>query len=51
MPTIDELLDDLGLALWFSKLDLRQGFHKILMVADNIKKTVSALTKVITSIA
>jgi len=27
MPTIDELLDDLGQASWFSKLDLQQGFH------------------------
>ena len=27
MPMIDELLDDLGLASWFSKLDLRQNFH------------------------
>jgi len=39
MPTINELLDDLDHASWFSKLDLRQGSDQILMVDDDIVKT------------
>jgi len=39
MPTIDELLDDLGHASWYSKLDLQQGFHQILIATNDIPKT------------
>lgn len=39
MPIIDEVLDDLGLAFWFSKLDLRQGFHQIRMAKEDIYQT------------
>lgn len=39
MPTIDELLDDLGQASWFLKLDLCQGFHQIRMAETYIYKT------------
>ena len=38
MPTIDELLDDLGQPSWFSKLDLRQGFHQIVTAKEDIEK-------------
>ncbi|KHN11073.1 Retrovirus-related Pol polyprotein from transposon 17.6, partial [Glycine soja] len=39
LPTIDELLDELGQSSWFSKLDLAQGFHQIRMVDADVPKT------------
>ena len=39
VPLIDDLLDELGQASWFSKLDLRSGFHQILLQPGEAFKT------------
>lgn len=49
MPTIYELLDVLGHASWFLKLDLCQVFHQIRMAEDDIPRQHFAPTRVITN--
>lgn len=39
LPRIEEILDNLGKCVYFTTLDLAQGFHQIEMSAESIEKT------------
>jgi len=39
LPRIDDLFDQLKGAAWFSKIDLRSGYHQLKIKAEDIPKT------------
>lgn len=50
IPNIDDLLDKLGRAQYYTTLDLASGFHQIMMHPDSIEKPLFPLTTDIMSL-
>ncbi|KAL8157153.1 hypothetical protein AgCh_002020 [Apium graveolens] len=50
LPRIDDLFDQLKGAAWFSKIDLRSGYHQLKIKAEDIPKTVKPFHRMIGSI-
>ena len=43
LPSIDELLDNMAGAEFFTKMDLQQGYHQIRVKPEHVPRTASAL--------